>query len=185
MFLEMNVKNKKKMINWKELEKFVAPGKVMTLVIMIDGVELGALSFSVDSLAYKDVLEKVSAVEGIKIADKASDKVVDVKSNPAKKKTDSPPLSKTNPKLAEEVKKDTDPMPMDEGGDGIEVDTDTGEIKPEEKKPLTRDQIMAGTITEQVKTVEVNDLSESAVLITAKKETVDTTVSQPTISENW
>lgn len=182
----MDVIKNKVMINWKELEKFVAPGKVMTLVIMIDGVELGALSFSVDSLAYKDVLEKVSTVEGIKIADKAPDKVVDVKSEPAKKKTDSPPLSKTNPKLAEEVKKDTDPMPMDEGGDGIDVDTDTGEIKPEEKKPLTRDQIMAGTIPVSREPTnaerEAWEKSKQPEVLAGEPEK---SITEPTISENW
>lgn len=67
------------MINWKELDKFLAPGKVMTLVVMIDGKEIGALSFNVDTLAYKAILETVSNADVIKIADKPAEKPVEKK----------------------------------------------------------------------------------------------------------
>jgi len=71
------------MINWKELEKVIAPGKVMTLVIMIDGKEIGALSFNVDTLAYKAILETVKTTEPVKVAEKPIEK----KSEPIKKDT--------------------------------------------------------------------------------------------------
>lgn len=61
------------MINWKELEKFILPGKVVTLVIMVDGKEIGAFSFNVDSLAYKEILES-KAPEPVKIAEKDPEK---------------------------------------------------------------------------------------------------------------
>jgi hypothetical protein len=153
-------KNNKKMINWKELEKFVAPGKVMTLVVMIDGKEIGAISFNVDSLAYKAALESMPA-EAVKIAEKAIEK-----KEPVKEKEKIKPQKGSVSTFKGKQEEAPEPEPMDEGGDGIEADKETGEIIEAtasisdkvdmngnsnidpgiSEKRLTREQIMASAV---------------------------------------
>jgi len=58
------------MINWKELEKFISPGKVCTLVIMVDGKEIGAFSFNIETLAYKESLEVPKPAAPVVVAEK-------------------------------------------------------------------------------------------------------------------
>jgi hypothetical protein len=151
------------MINWKELEKFITPGKVCTLVMLIDGKEIGAFSFNIETLAYKEILES-KPLEPVKVPEK---KVIaaDIKKAETErkeslkaKKGDSPSLSKTNPKLAKEI----EPEPMDEEepeeeNDEIDnVDEENGEIneevnlprndpkpEPQPERRLTRAEIMA------------------------------------------
>ena len=125
------------MINWKNLEKFIAPGKVVTLVLLVDGEEVGAFSFNVDSLAFKEALEAASHLDPVKVAEKKSEPVKSTKkAEPAKK-----------------VEK-SEPEPMDEEeneDDGDDVDQVYEEAKEKfaptlEKladKPMTREQIMA------------------------------------------
>lgn len=136
------------MINWKNLEKFIAPGKVVTLVLLIDGEEVGAFSFNVDSLAFKEALEAASHLDPVKVAEK--------KAEPAK-----------STKKAEPAKPKPEPEPLDEDED--EDDEDPEEIlgdndidkvfvaeKKEEPKPvtMTREQIMAQAGTAAEKPVE-------------------------------
>lgn len=59
------------MINWENLEKFITAGKVVTLVVMVDGKEIGALSFNVDTLAYKEMFQ-VEAKASISIPEKSA-----------------------------------------------------------------------------------------------------------------
>lgn len=143
------------MINWKELEKFIAPGKVMTLVIMIDGKEIGALSFNVDTLAFKAILETVSNADVIKIADKVTEKPVEKKVETKKPDTKKPDTKKEPVDKHDKTKRhpefnpvpahddvDTDGVPAeldqwknednDDNGSGIDTktgaDKETGEI---------------------------------------------------------
>jgi hypothetical protein len=166
------------MINWKELEKFIAPGKVMTLVIMIDGKEVGALSFNVDTLAYKEILEVVKPAEPVIIAEKP-------KAEPAKTVTTAKKSTKAKPAPVKPVI-EPEVEPKDDN-DGDNVDTETGEIKEtvveaikepieevkvEEDVPLSREQIMAQTKPEVAKSMEIKDLGENAIMVTIKKEPV-------------
>ena len=138
------------MINWKELEKFIAPGKVCTLVVMVDGKEIGAFSFNIETLAYKESLESVSKIEP---AEKIyiPDKVAEAK-----------PVTATKTTKGKETKhKHVAPVVDDNDDESPFIDEDTGEVieeaKAEEKieeKPknqtisnaaperMTRDQIM-------------------------------------------
>jgi ribosomal protein L12E/L44/L45/RPP1/RPP2 len=110
------------MINWKKLEKFIAPGGVVTLVVLVDGEEIGAFSFNVDSLAFKEVLEAVKA-EPVKVADKP-------KPAPVKKAE----TFKSQPK--------PEPEPMDEEEPEEEENNDIDKVFVPESKPMTREQIM-------------------------------------------
>jgi hypothetical protein len=111
------------MINIKELEKFVTSGKVVTLVIMVDGKELAAMSFSLDTIAFKEILETAKTTE-VKIPDKEPEKEVK-KEKKAKVEKKDTPKSEPEPEPLNEVKK---------ANDFIE--------KAEETKALTREQIM-------------------------------------------
>ena len=117
------------MINWKNLEKFIAPGKVVTLVMLIDGEEVGAFSFNVDSLAFKEALEAASHLDPVKVAEK--------KSEPAKSTKKADKTAKPEPEpLDEEDEEDEDVSEEEEkGGEAIDKI-----FIPD--KPMTREQIM-------------------------------------------
>jgi len=139
------------MINWKELEKFIAPGKVVTLVIMVDGKELGALSFNVDTLAYKAILESISNVETTPLRVNIADKPVE---KSGKKETGK--LNKPEPELMDE----DEPEEEEEEDTSDKVDevkkADDFIKKAEEtkqSKPLTREQIMAQEPVKEEKTI--------------------------------
>lgn len=118
------------MINWKNLEKFIAPGKVVTLVMLIDGEEVGAFSFNVDSLAFKEALEAASHLDPVKVAEK--------KPEPAKSTKKADKTSKPEPEpMDEEEEEDEDISEEEEkGGEAIDKIFITD-------KPMTREQIMA------------------------------------------
>jgi len=141
------------MINWKELEKFIAPGKVVTLVIMVDGKELGALSFNVDTLAYKAILESISNVETTPLRVNIADK----------------PVEKSGKKETGKLNK-PEPEPLDDEPEEDEEEEEMAEVKTEilesqastkianaqfEKvsKSLTREQIMAQEPVKEEKTI--------------------------------
>ena len=121
------------MINWKNLEKFIAPGKVVTLVMLIDGEEVGAFSFNVDSLAFKEALEAASHLDPVKVADK--------KTEPAKS-TKLKVEKAAKPTEAELSKIDIDPEPLDEEDDGVDEVAELDKIFIPDK-PMTREQIMS------------------------------------------
>lgn len=117
------------MINWKELEKFIAPGKVVTLVIMVDGKEISALSFNVDTLAYKEILESVSKVDTTAERIHIPDKITEAKTSDAQKKFDKQAdkaLSKSKTKVAEPVKPAVEET--DDENESPFIDEDTGEV---------------------------------------------------------
>ena len=132
------------MINWKELEKFIAPGKVVTLVMLIDGEEVGAFSFNVDSLAFKEALEAASHLDPVKVAEKKiepakSTKKAEVSKQP--KPTVSDNMDMPDPELMddEEEEEDEDEDVSEEeekGGEAID------KIFITDNKPMTREQIM-------------------------------------------
>jgi hypothetical protein len=194
------------MINWKELEKFIAPGKVMTLVILIDGKEVGALSFNVDSLAYKAALES-KPVEPVKIADKkvvsseikkaeterkeslqAKKTVVD-KNDKTKKHPEFNPVPATAEKIESEETDDDDNYEP-------EVDEETGEVKedddkevnlpkvePVPEKRLTRAEIMAQSESAEVRANEHSG-SKSAEHVDENPRTEQAPADQ-TFGEEW
>jgi hypothetical protein len=136
------------MINFKELDKFIMTGDIMTLVIMVDGKELGALSFKLDTLAFKAVLE-VAKTADVKIPDK-------IKTEPAKttKKPDVP--KETKPILTDNMD-EPEPEPLDDDESPFidDVDTDTGEIKePEPPKKELAKPAAAKTTTAKAKAPE-------------------------------
>ena len=124
------------MINWKALEKFIAPGKVVTLVIMIDGKEIGALSFNVDSLAYKEILEAVNHSAPVAVAEKKPELAKsNKKAEPAKKIETVESVIQVDDEFCERLVND-------------EYDDDVDEVAELDKifiadKPMTREQIMA------------------------------------------
>jgi hypothetical protein len=124
------------MINWKNLEKFIAPGKVVTLVMLIDGEEVGAFSFNVDSLAFKEALEAASHLDPVKVAEK--------KSEPAKS-TKKAEISKQTRVIPTDNMDEPEPEPLDEEEDEEEEedDNDVDKVFIPETKPMTREQIMA------------------------------------------
>jgi len=145
------------MINWKELEKFITPGKVCTLVIMVDGKEIGAFSFNIETLAYKEILES-KPMDPVKVADKtviASDikKAEDERKESLKAKKGTKPAEKIEPEpLDEEEEEEEDNPDLPD----FNADEKTGEIKEEVNLPgnktitnstperrLTRAEIMA------------------------------------------
>ena len=138
------------MINWKNLEKFIAPGKVVTLVLLVDGEEVGAFSFNVDSLAFKEALEAASHLDPVKVAEKKTkpdaiddfvkatatgDKKGMKKATEAMMKPEPEPMDKEEP---EEEDEDVD-------SDGVPVEPEHNDIDKvfvPETKPMTREQIM-------------------------------------------
>lgn len=142
------------MINLNELEKVITAGKVVTLVIMIDGKELAAMSFTVDTVAFKEILETV-VKKTVTIAEKSVDKKVE----PEKKttKSETKVLEKKTEKFAETVteiekqeeeatgpdqwsnEEEEDDNDNDSGVDPkTGADKETGEIKetiPDSKEP--------------------------------------------------
>lgn len=120
------------MINWKELEKFIAPGKVMTLVIVVDGQEIGALSFNIDSLAYKAVLETVSHVQPVVIPDKPKKAV----EKEAPKKSE---ITVQKPKPEPEPMDDDEPEEEEEENEEVEDESHVDFTKQEIKKPVVED----------------------------------------------
>lgn len=145
------------MINWKELEKFIIPGKVCTLVIMIDGKEIGAFSFNIETLAYKESLEQT-----VKTTPVIAEKVVEKKPEPAKTEVKKPEPKKAPVDKNDKTKRhpEFNPIPAtaevkdpetendwDNGGNydnddddrNFDVDENTGEIK---ETVLTAEQIV-------------------------------------------
>jgi hypothetical protein len=180
------------MINWKELEKFIAPGKVLTLVIMVDGKEVGALSFNVDTLAYKEILEVVKPAEAIVIPDKKPEPV-----KPVTTETKKPGKATHKPAKPESVIEEPNEE-LDNDEEDPDIDEETGEViepaaevksepvseaKVEPDVPLTREQIMSGTAPEaspEVKPhkITAQDINEGKAKVTdliaqEKKELAD------------
>lgn len=134
------------MINLNELEKVITAGKVVTLVIMVDGKELAAVSFTVDTVAFKEILEAV-VKKPVTIAEKPVEKPVEKKTEPIKKDIKKEPVDKNDktkrhpefnpiPATAENTTEDDDDEETevdqwtDEGNDNdSDVDISTGEIK--------------------------------------------------------
>jgi len=153
------------MINWKELEKFIAPGKVVTLVIIIDGKEIGALSFNVDTLAYKAILESVSnietKVERISIPDKPEKK--EQPASTGKGKTKGKPIKeeKIEPEVMDDDLEEEEELEDENTEDinSVEPPADADMIKRnaighpsnDTTKPMTREQIMAEDLKEEIK----------------------------------
>jgi len=139
------------MINFKELDKFIMTGDIMTLVIMVDGKELGALSFKLDTLAFKAVLE-VAKTADVKIPDKI--KVTVTERATSNKKSDVP--KETKPILTDNMD-EPEPEPLDDDESPFidDVDTDTGEIKePEPPKKEPAKPAAAKTTTAKAKAPE-------------------------------
>lgn len=179
------------MINWKELEKFIAPGKVVTLVIMVDGKEISALSFNVDTLAYKEILESVSKVDTIAERIHIPDKTPAQPASTGKGKTKGKPIEKAEPVIED----DNDESPF--------IDKDTGEViesvetkvkaKIEDKpknltisnaapERMTRDQIMAENESAEVR---ANEHSGSKSLENDGQPDSANKVVEQTFGEDW
>lgn len=125
------------MINWKELEKFITPGKVCTLVIMVDGKEIGAFSFNIETLAYKEILES-KPMEPVKVADKSEvsseiKKAETERKDSLKAKKGTKPVEKIEP---EPLDKDNE-----EENDNKNVDEETGEIIEENKAETVKEVV--------------------------------------------
>ena len=139
------------MINWKELEKFITPGKVCTLVIIIDGKEIGAFSFNIETLAYKEVLE-VATNAAVSIAEKAEEKKVEPKkSEPKKAPANKNDRTKAHPEFnpvpaheADEEESVSSQWTGEDDSDDSDIDIKTGEIK---EKIITPHDINTGKAT--------------------------------------
>lgn len=106
------------MINFDELNKFIKKDSIITLVVMADGIEIGAVSFKSDTLAFKDVLK---ANSNINIATAIIDKPV---STPTNKVTNIVAKQETVTNVSTTI-------------------VDKSNTIKENVKPLTREQIMA------------------------------------------
>ena len=135
------------MINWKNLEKFIAPGKVVTLVLLVDGEEVGAFSFNVDSLAFKEALEAASHLDPVKVAEKKSEPVTAAQKKFDKQADKALGKTKSEPKIEPEPMDEEDPEEEEEEED----DNDVDKVFIPDNKPagkpivMTREQIMAQT----------------------------------------
>lgn len=107
------------MINFKELEKFATSGKVATIVVLVDGKELFALSFQMDTLAYKEILEDAKHIEKVAIPDKT---VVSAEVKKAETERKESLKAKKGAKTTPAAK--IEPEPLDKGGDGLSDDDD-------------------------------------------------------------
>lgn len=136
------------MINFKELEKFAALGKVATIVVMVDGKELFALSFTMDTLAYKEILEVAEKAEKVVIAEKVKEKI-----KPVEKE-------KVEVIIPEGTDLNDDVSTTDKN-----VDKETGEIKPVAAKSV--EPVQAKSAEPKAKT--------TSATVSKTKETVDAT----------
>jgi hypothetical protein len=149
------------MINWKNLEKFIAPGKVVTLVLLVDGEEVGAFSFNVDSLAFKEALEAASHLDPVKVAEKKSEPAKSTKKSEPAKKAEKPEPEPMDEEEPEEEDVDSDGVPAEPEHNDID------KVFVPETKPMTREQIMAQmdkVSTELEKPVEQKNMEEKAQL---------------------
>lgn len=119
------------MINWKELEKFIAPGKVCTLVILVDGKEIGAFSFNIETLAYKQILENIDKIP-VTIAEKPVEKKVELAKQEQKKK----PVDK-NDKTGRHP--DFNPIPATDASVKAEQEQEAKEKREREEKEKNDD----------------------------------------------
>jgi hypothetical protein len=108
--------------------------------MLIDGEEVGAFSFNVDSLAFKEALETASHLNPVKVAEK--------KSEPAKSTKKAEVPKQTKPILSDNMDM-PEPEPLDEEDDNEDVSEEEekgGEaidkIFIPDNKPMTREQIM-------------------------------------------
>lgn len=150
------------MINWKELEKFIAPGKVVTLVIVVDGNEIGALSFNVDTLAYKEILEVIKEKPAVVIADKpvSSPKKQDTKKAEAPK-----PISKPEPE------------PMDD-----DLEEEEEEENEEDLDPKVDEVEKANAFIKKAEEKAVKDFNkQAATIITSESRPVVTSMTRDQI----
>jgi hypothetical protein len=172
------------MINWKELEKFITPGKVCTLVIMVDGKEIGAFSFNIETLAYKEILESMP-MDPVKIADKT---VIasDIKKAEAERK-ESLKAKKSTPTAAAQKSFDAkadkalgmntgkiEPEPLDEENeeeDNENVDEETGEIIEENKTETVKEVVSSTTAASTIGNAGVPEKRLTRAEIMAQAET--------------
>ena len=144
------------MINWKELEKFIAPGKVCTLVVMVDGKEIGAFSFNIETLAYKEILETKDP-EPVKIADKVVEAKPAVATKTTKGKTKAVEPVKAEPVIEDD---DDDESPF--------IDEDTGEVIEENKteavKEVVNNTIADSTSRNAGKTAEPERMTRDQIM---------------------
>ena len=152
------------MINWKNLEKFIVPGKVVTLVLLVDGEEIGAFSFNVDSLAFKEALEAASHLDPVKVAEK--------KKEPIKAKEK---VTVNIPKGTDLNKIEPEPLDEEEEDEEEEEDVDSDGVPAEPSKSMTREQIMAADVNseKQVTVFSVPDPVEKKPAI------------QQTLTDEW
>ena len=142
------------MINWKELEKFIAPGKICTLGVMVDGKEIGAFSFNIETLAYKEILETKDP-EPVKIADKV---------------TEAKPVTATKITRGKETKhKHVAPVVDDNDDDESSfINEDTGEViegnKTEAVKEIVNNTTAASTIGDTGKTSEPERMTRDQIM---------------------
>jgi hypothetical protein len=149
------------MINWKELEKFIVPGKVCTLIILIDGKELCALSFNVDTLAYKTILESVSNIETIPERIHIAEKPIEKKTEPIKKPE---PIKKADKNDKTGKHPEFNPVPAHE---------EKHVNKIIENAPMTRESVLIVDNPEEVEEEEEVD------------EEIEEVNESPTLSEEW
>ena len=167
------------MINFNELEKAVTVGKVVTVVILVDGKELVAMSFKTDTVAFKEILEKVIAPAPV-IADKPKEVK---KTEPAKAKSKTV-VSRPESEPMDDDEQEEEFPDEDVDSDGVPAEKDNFMVKSEDKanakidkpkkepvdwskevprtttpapssSPMTREQIMAQEEFEQSKQPEV------------------------------
>ena len=183
------------MINLNELEKVITAGKVVTLVIMVDGKELAAVSFTVDTVAFKEILEAV-VKKPVTIAEKPVEKPVEKKTEPIKKDIKKEPVDKNDktkrhpefnpiPATAEVVEEDDDDDEepdqwTDEGDDNdSDIDKSTGEVKEFTSvgQPINTTKKSDPVVKKPIEpvsaaTLENDDIIPEQIIVTDKKETV-------------
>lgn len=180
------------MINLDELQKVVTSGKVVTLVIMIDGKELAAISFTLDTVAFKEILEtviKAPVTIAEKTAPDANKTASDTKkiASDAKKSTGKHDKTKAHPEFNPVPAHETNDDDFNDNGSGVDektgADTETGEIK----ETITAHDINTGKATvadaikQQNKSIEPvaaseidDDIIPEETVVVDKKETIIT-----------
>lgn len=136
------------MINLKELEKVVTSGKVATVAIMIDGKELVAFSFTLDTIAFKEILEITKVVETINIPDKKVEPAKAVETTSAAQKSFDKKADKALGKTITKKADKPEPEPMDDDvNDYPEGDNeDDSEAPFEDKDDPTNIPTKQGTL---------------------------------------
>lgn len=124
------------MIDFSKFAKFITDDSVVTAVILVDGKEVGAVSFKANTVAYKEASETIQSKPPV-VSEKAKEPVA--AKNVAKKSTD---VNKSEVEKANNfIKKAEEKAVVNFNKQAAEVMTSGSRVEP--SKPLTRDEIMS------------------------------------------